>query len=147
MTDGSITLGGYTFQDFEIPEEVSFGGKQQLKIQEMVGGQRYVDAMGPCPGDITWKGRFRGAGAIGNAQMINAMRISGAAVPLMWLGIFYLVVIEDFQPRTEKYYEVPYTIKLVVVDDPIQDAVGGLTSSLDSLVGGDLGAALSITGL
>ena len=145
MTDGVVSLGGYVFQNFEIPEEISFGGKQQIKVHEMVGGQRTVDAMGPCPGDISWKGRFRGPAAIFNAQSINAMRISGAAVPLLWLGIYYSVIIEDFQPRTERFYEVPYTIKLVVVDDPIQDSSGGLFSSLDSLVGGDLSAAFSIT--
>lgn len=147
MTDGVVSLGGYVFQDFEIPEEISFGGKQSIKVHDMVGGQRFVDAMGPCPGMISWKGRFRGPSAILNAQAINAIRISGAAVPLMWLGIYYSVVIEEFEARTEKFYEVPYTIKLTVVDDPIQDAIGGLTSSLDSLVGGDLSAASSITSL
>lgn len=147
MTDGFVSLGGYVFQDFEIPEEISFGGDQKLKVHEMVGGQRTVDAMGPSPGDISWRGRFRGPGAIGNAQSINAMRIAGAAVPLMWLGIYYSVTIERFEAKTEKFYEVPYTIKLIVVDDPIQDSVGGLVSSLDSLVGGDLSAASSITSL
>jgi len=145
MTDGVVSLGGYVFQDFETPEDISFGGNHQIKVHEMIGGQRFVDAMGPSPGDISWKGRFRGQGAIANAQAINAMRIAGAAVPLMWLGIYYSVIITNFQPRTEKLFEVPYTIKLTVVDDPIQDGVGGLLSSLDSLVGGDLSAALSIT--
>lgn len=146
MTDGVVSLGGYVFQDFEIPEEISFGGKQQIKIHEMIGGQRFVDAMGPCPGDIRWKGRFRGPDAVLNAQSVDAMRIAGAAIPLMWLGIYYSVIIEEFDPRTEHFYEVPYTMRLVVVDDPKQDG-GGLLSSLDSLVGGDLSAALSITSL
>ena len=141
MTDGVVVLGGYVFQDFEIPEEINWGGKQQLKIHDMVGGSRTVDAMGPSPIDISWKGRFRGSNAISNARMIDAMRASGAQVELQWLGLIYMVVIESFEPRTEKYYEVPYTIKCVVVDDPFADLAGGLTSSLDSMVNGDLSSA------
>ncbi len=68
------------------------------------------------------------------------MRIAGAAVQLSWLGIFYTVLISEFKAETEKFYEVPYSITCVVVDDPSADNAGA-SASLDSLVGGDLSTA------
>jgi len=143
MSDGLVILGGFVFQGHEIPDKIPFGGKQINKVHELVGGQRVVDAMGPSPDDISWSGRFRGADAIGRAQAVDAMRIAGAAVELSWLGLFYTVLISEFKANTEKFYEVPYTITCVVVDDPSADGDGSL-ASLDSLVGGDLSTAGAI---
>ncbi|HYA07480.1 MAG TPA: hypothetical protein VEF90_16465 [Xanthobacteraceae bacterium] len=143
MSDGLVILGGFVFLDHEIPDKIPFGGKQAHKIHEMVGDQRVVDAMGPSPDNISWSGRFRGAEAIARAQTLDAMRIAGAAVQLSWLGLFYTVLIVDFRGETEKFYEVPYTITCVVVDDPSADD-GGVVASLDSLVGGDLSTAAGI---
>lgn len=137
MTDGPVILGGVVFQDFEIPAKINLGGKQRLKKHEIVGNTRVVDAMGPEPADKKWTGRFRGADAIARAQAVDAMRISGQQVSLTWLGLYYTVVVEDFQADTEKRFEVPYSITVCVVDDPAQDG-GGASGSLDSLAGGDL---------
>ena len=144
MTDGNVVLGGFVFQDHEIPNKMPFGGKQAHKIQDMIGGTRNVDAMGPNPIDlIEWSGRFRGSAAIQRAQLIDQMRQSGAEQQLSWLGVFYMVLIVDFVANTEKYYEVPYTIKCVVTEDPTQ-SISGIVSSLDSLVGSDLATAIGI---
>lgn len=142
MSDGQVILGGFVFRDFEIPKSISLGGKQSVKVHEMVGGQRVVDAMGPSPSDKTWTGRFRGGDAVARAQALDAMRIAGEAIGLSWLGIYYTVIISEFKADTEKYYEVPYSITCVVVDDPSQDDEG-ITESLDSLVGVDLASATS----
>lgn len=143
MSDGLVILGGFVFLDHEIPNKIPFGGKQAHKVHEFVGGQRVVDAMGPSPDDKKWSGRFRGASAIARAQTLDAMRIAGAAVELSWLGLFFTVLITEFNADTEKFYEVPYTITCVVVDDPAASA-GAAPSSLDSLVGGDLASAYTI---
>lgn len=144
MTDGLVILGGVVFQDHEIPATINIGGKQRLKVHNIVGNTRVVDAMGPDPDDKKWSGRFRGASAIGRAQAVDAMRISGAQVSLSWLGLFYTVVVKEFRADTEKYYEVPYQITVTVVDDPGQDGSGGGGGSLDSLVGDDFSMVGSI---
>lgn len=138
-----VVLGGIVFYDQEIPAKMPFGGTQELKVQMMVGGQRKVDAMGADPGDITWTGRFRGALAVLRAQSLDAMRIAGAQLPLTWLGLYYTVVIKKFEAVTEKAFEVPYTITVTVVDDPMQSS-GSPPASLDSLVGGDVATAAAI---
>ena len=68
------------------------------------------------------------------------MRIAGAAVDLTWLGLSYTVLVVEFTANTEKFYEVPYSITCVTVDDPAQDG-SGANSSLDSLVDGDSATA------
>ena len=143
MTDGNVVLGGVVFQGFEVPREINFGGQQAHRVHDIIGGERVVDAMGPSASDISWAGRFRGADAIQRAQQIDQMRISGAQQQLTWLGVFYTVLVVAFNALTEKYYEVPYTIKCVVVNDPTQ-GVSGISASLDSLVGGDLSTAEGI---
>lgn len=143
MADGSVVLGGFVFFDHEIPNTLPFGGTQEYKKQVMVGGQTVVNAMGPNPDDISWSGRFRGAAAILRAEAVKAMMDAGAQVTLTWLGISRTVLITKFSPTTDKFYEVPYRITCCVVDDPSAQ-IGGLVSSLDSLVGGDLAAAIGI---
>lgn len=144
MADTLVILGGIVFTDHAIPNKINFGGKQRKKTNTLMGGQRVVDAMGPEANDIKWEGRFRGAAALDIAQTIDGMRIAGAQVEFSVFGLFYTVLIEEFTFTPEKYFEVPYTITLHVVDDPSQ-GIAGLISSLDSLVGGDLTSANTIS--
>jgi len=140
MTDTDIILGGIPFYGHAVPNKINFGGKQKVTTQTLIGGQRVVDAMGAEPDDIKWSGRFRGADAIDNAVALDQMRKSGAAVPLTWFGFYFTVVVTSFTAETEKFYEVPYNITCLVVDDP-SNALEAVLSSLDSLVGGDLTSA------
>lgn len=144
MTDTPVVLGGVAFQGFEVPNKLPFGGEQDYKVHDEIGNIRVVDAMGPRPGDKSWTGRFRGADAIARAQALDAMRIAGAAVDLSWFGLFYTVLITKFTAETEKFYEVPYSITVCVVDDPAQDGGSLAPASIDSLVGSDLGILQSI---
>ena len=143
MADTLVILGGVVFDGYAIPEKIPFGGKQNLKIHELIGGQRVVDALGASPDEITFTGKFRGPGAIANAQALDAMRIAGSPVSLTWLGLNYLVVVHKFGAKTEKFYEVPYTVTCAVVQDP-QQVIAGAISSLTALVGGDMTSALAI---
>lgn len=144
MTDTPVVLGGVAFQGFEVPNKLPFGGEQDYKAHDEIGNIRVVDAMGPRPGDKSWQGRFRGADAIERAQAIDAMRIAGAAVELSWFGLFYTVLITKFTAETEKFYEVPYSITVCVVDDPSQDGAALGPTSLDALIGSDLSVLQNI---
>lgn len=143
MADTLVILGGIVFTDYAIPEKISFGGKQNLKVHELIGGLRQVDALGASPDEIMFRGKFRGPGALANAQAIDAMRIAGLPVPLTWLGLNYLVIVAKFGAETEKFYEVPYTVTCTVVTDP-QQVVGAIASSLTALVSGDMSSTMAI---
>ncbi|MBM7045448.1 hypothetical protein [Rhizobium lusitanum] len=140
-----LVLGGITFQDFEIPERINFGGKQDVAKHKLIGGNRVVDAMGPDPDDVTWSGRFRGPNAMERAQAFDAMRSAGSQVTLSYMSTFLVVVITDFKANPERFYEIPYKITCVVVSDLINDALGAVIDGLDTIVGNALTVAASFT--
>jgi hypothetical protein len=135
-----ITLGGFTFEGFGIPERVPLGGEQRKQTHELLGGARVVDAMGPSEADITWSGRFQGPDALDNAHGIDALRIAGLAVPLVIDTEFRTVLITSFPWVYERFYQVLYTITCHVVVQPITPS-GGL--SLDVAIALDLASAVA----
>lgn len=146
MPDTTLTLGGYAFRDFAVPPKISYGGKQRLQVHKIIGAGRVIDALGPEPDPIKWEGRFRGAGANAQSQALNAMRASGAQLPLTWGGNFYMVVISHYEASYERFYEVTYRIECTVITDPA-DGAGGVLGSLTSLIQADLGAMGTLGGL
>lgn len=142
----SLTLGGFTFRDFEIPDKLHFGGRQHLGIHELVGGDRVIDRMGPRPEPITWKGRLRGRNASSRARSLDNMRASGAEVVVSWGSFAYLVTVSEFKADYQQSYEIPYHIELTVITDPAAGAFGAL-ATLTQLVASDVASLVSLGGL
>ncbi len=140
-----LVLGGITFQDFEIPERINFGGRQHAVVHKLMGGNRVVDAMGPDPDDVRWSGRFRGPNAMERAQALDAMRAAGAQVSLSYMSTYLTVLITEFRADPERVYEVPYKITCLVVSDLVNDALGAIVDSLDTIVSNALTVAASFT--
>ena len=59
-----LLLGPIAFTDYSPPECMPFGGRQQMAVHKLIGGQRVIDTLGPDDEDIQWSGRFFGAGAL-----------------------------------------------------------------------------------
>lgn len=138
-----LTLGPVTFERYEIPERINFGGQQDLKKHKLLGGARVVDALGPDEHPIKWAGRFQGSNAMARARQLDALRMTGARIPLTWGAFFYFVVISDFVGNYEAFYQIPYTIECVVTDQPGVGFDFGSTS-LDALVASDLGTVAAL---
>lgn len=137
----ALTLGGFTFEDFEIPERIPLGGAQKKTTHELLGGARVVDAMGPAERDITWSGRFQSDDAWERAQAIDQLRIQGLALPLVIDNEFRIVIITDFAPVYERAYQAPYSITVHVVVQPITP--DGSISLIAALLS-DLASAVSL---
>lgn len=144
MPGSSVSLGGITLTGHEVPSKIPFGGKHKLAKHVLVGGRRITDAMGPDDCEIRWEGRFRGANALRRARALDDMRRRGAQVPLSWGGLYFLVVIEEFEADYQRSFDLPYRISLYVIDDGA--GTGDVGAGLDALVGGDLGVALGLVG-
>ncbi|WP_298286585.1 hypothetical protein [Acidocella sp.] len=139
----AISLGGVTFRDMEVPEAVLFGGRQDVNVQHLIGGARYVQALGTDDGKIVFSGIFYGGDAIERAQALDLARAQGLALPLAWAGFFYTVIVEQFVAEYRKPTLIPFTISCVVTDDPVADAVGGV-GGIATLVGEDLASAAGL---
>jgi len=112
-----LTLGNITFQNFEVPESINFGGDQMLSVKRMVGGKREVQAMGRDDSDITWTGLFQGESANFRASYLDGQRVAGKPLPLFWSMYNYMVVIKNFHADFKRFYWIPYTITCTVVQD------------------------------
>ncbi len=115
MSDTTITLGGFTFRDLEIPSQINFGGDHKLVVHELVGGQRIIDAMGRMDTNISWEGLITGPDSIDRALQLESYRTSGQTVTLSWFSLSYEVVVEKFIAYTEKFYQVKYQIECKTV--------------------------------
>ena len=139
MTD-FLLLGPVTFESFELPPRIGFGGAQRLAIHRLPGGARVIDAMGRDDAEIAWSGTFAGPDAADRARLLDLMRAQGAVLALAWDAFAYLVLIARFAAEYERPNWVPYRIACTVLQDQTQPAVAA-AAPLAALLAGDLGAA------
>jgi hypothetical protein len=128
----AVTLGGFAFSFFEIPEEIPFSGAKHLMMHHLIGGDRVFDDMGDNPDPVEWTGVFLGGSAAARARQLDAMKQAGGQYLLTWGSFARRVVIRHFKPRYHFEYRVSYSICVEVV--PSQAAAGG---SIADLIAGD----------
>lgn len=146
MTDTTVVLDGFTFRDMEVPDSINFGGEQSLSIHRYIGrAKKDVDAMGADDDPLVWSGRFRGADALDRAKALDAKRKAGREIKLTWGQMAFTVIIASFKGDYERFYEVPYQIRLEVIsDDTNPDAEAG-DIGVDEMVLSDMLSAADLT--
>jgi hypothetical protein len=128
----------------EIPEKISFGGKQRVAVQNLIGGGRVVNVLGIDNSDIKFSGMFTGGDAASRAELVDGLRESGVPVPLSWGGFYYTVIVRQFLAEYRKQNLIPFSIVCVVADQ-VSSAVSVVASAAD-LVAADLTTAVSFCG-
>lgn len=139
--DTVLKLGDFTFQDMEIPEQISFGGTQITADHFLVGGARVVDSMGAKERDIEWKGLSRGATAVDRMEYMDFLRGQGKAQKLSWGRLSYLVIIDDFIPVYERFYQIPYTIRCKVIQNLSKPVTSSPNAGIDTALSQDASIA------
>jgi len=117
MADSTLKLGDFEFQHAEIPEGIPAGGNQMIHLNKFIGGKRKVLAMGRDDDDITWNGIFFGSEASNRFKALDYLRTAGNLLTLAYLDFRYSVIIKSFTGTINKYYKIPYTITLTVIED------------------------------
>ena len=117
MPDIVLALGPVTFQDFEVPSGINFGGAQRLAVHRLPGGARIIDAMGRDDAQITFSGVFSGPNASWRARSLDELRSAGAVLPITWDAFFLSVIISDFQADYQNGWWIPYSITCIVLRD------------------------------
>jgi len=143
MSNIVLTLGGVTFQDFEVPEKIALGSTQRVAVHELIGGGQVVDALGDAMGKISLAGVFSGADAAARAQILDGATALGAQLPMLWDSFFYTVIIETFRAEYEKPWWIPFWLVCQIVFDPVA-AVTDAVSSLTDLIAGDVASAVAL---
>ncbi|MDE8348939.1 MAG: hypothetical protein POG74_05565 [Acidocella sp.] len=140
MSETSLFLGGIIFRDFEVPEQLVFGGAQRVVAHELIGGGRAVDILGEQPTQISFSGVMSGINAIDRAQELDAARIAGNTINLGWQSFVYNVVITELRLNYEKSWWIPFEVRCIVVSEPTVLGYNTVTPLLN-LIGGDLNSA------
>lgn len=143
MPDLTLKLGTFGFRNasLEMPEFIAGGGEQVLITHQLVGGDRIVDAMGRSDAPLEWAGRFMGPDAAQRSFTLDAMRIAGQQLLLTWGRYRYNVVIHSFIFNTERFYNVPYRIRCLVVQDLANPTLRNPADSIDSAIRNSAGSA------
>lgn len=148
MSDITLVLGDFTFQEMEIPESIPFGGDQRLSIKKLVGGTRVIDAMGVDQRAIEWSGIFfptqDGRSALDRAEDVLSMMIVGQPVTLSWDRIYLMVYIRSFEPDY-RFARIPYRIICEVLADLTLPDDARAEQDADDLINGDLDSANTLT--
>lgn len=142
-----LTLGGYTFTGFGVPERINGGGKHQFVEHKLIGGVRIFDAMGADDDPIQFKGRFRnadGVDAMAQAKLLDAMRAAGKPMQLYYYNVSCVVVIKRFTWSFERFFEVPYTVELEVVTSATQGN-GQASTTQDGAINSDIALSATLT--
>lgn len=113
---GVVTLGPFTFQDTEVPEQMPYGGQQRLAVQKMIGGDRQINTLGLDKDDIKWSGIMRSSDRESRAKQLQSMMASGKTFSLAWGHEHEQVVISSFQPVVEAFW-ISYTITCCVAPE------------------------------
>lgn len=146
MSDFTLYLDSVAFQEFEIPDSIKAGGAQALFKHKYPGGVRTIDTMGPDDDDITWSGVFMDGAAQDRCRQLDTMRRQGQPVVVTWASYQYLVVIADFKFDFRRFWEIPYSITLAVIQDetyPFQSA----SQDIDSQTVSDASSAVDDAGV
>lgn len=133
----TVSLGGFVFEDFEVPEEMNFGGAQELKVHRFVGGRKKIDSMGADEDPVEWRGRFRGPQAMTRARALDAMRKAGKAHRLTWGELAFTVKIARFAADYQNAREIPYRIVCEVETDDASPITTGGQIGATQMIGGD----------
>jgi hypothetical protein len=148
MATDTLILGGIQFDEWSTPHDIHLGGAQAMAIHKLPGGSRVIDTLGPDDDDYPWSGTIYGPNAIEIVRALDAMRISGVPVPLIWGGNFWTVIVSHFSAKPERYPQLwHYDITVVVAVNTMSGALGAITQGIDQLLGADMATAMSLVGL
>jgi hypothetical protein len=146
MSTVMLTLGPVTFENFEIPSCVAFGGGQRLAIHRLAGGGRIIDTLGRDDEDIRFEGIFSGADATLRARTLDELRASGQVSPLTWDVFFYRVIVRQFEAYYQNSYWIPYRLACTVLRDEASLPVKAVMSLATDVIA-DVASAAGFSGV
>lgn len=115
----TVTLGDFTFKNFELPASLPFGGSQSTSVKKLPGGKRIIDVMGRDDVDISWSGMFKGINSHERAKYLDFLRNQGKPLIFTYSSFRYNVIIKTFLSEFKETY-INYNITLEVIEDLTQ---------------------------
>ena len=147
MATDFLVLGGIVFDDWSTPSRMPFGGAQAMAVHKLPGGSRVVDTLGPDESDIRFTGVMYDDNAYGVSETLDALRLSGTQVPLIFAGRFYQVLVAHVKVDIKRFPQlVAYDVTCLVTQNQMAGNLSSIVSTVTGLVSADLSSALSVAG-
>ncbi len=141
MTTDTLILGGFSLDGFAAPQVMVGGGRHAMAVHKLPGGSRVIDLLGPDDAEIPIVGQLYAENAYSTCLALDALRASGARVPLIWGGQFKTVIVADFHYIVHRYPNwCDYSITCVVASNPAQGALGAIASTVGGMIAADISA-------
>ena len=148
MATDFLVLGPIVFDDWSTPSHMPFGGRHEMAVHRLPGGARVVDTLGPDEADIHFRGVMFENNAIGVAETLDALRLNGTQVPLLFAGRFYQVIVAHTKVDIQRFPQlVSYHVSCLVVQNTMAGNLNKVVSTTTQLVSADLATALAISGI
>lgn len=146
MATDFLVLGGIVFDDWSTPSNMPYGGHQAMAVHKLPGGARVVDTLGPDEADIRFTGIMYDDNAYGVSETLDALRLSGTQVPLMFAGRFYQVIVARTKVDIKRFPQLmAYDVTCLVVQNQMAGNLNATPSTTTQLVSADLATATSIS--
>lgn len=112
-----VRLGELLFNASEVPEIINGGGNQMIARNQLIGGIRVDQCLGPDDDDIKFSGLFRGILALVRVRYLENLRRTGEEVDFTYSFFSYRVIVKSFHWSLKMVYQTYYDITLEVVKD------------------------------
>lgn len=137
----TITIGTVVLDAFEVPQKVTYGGRQRLVTHHLADGRRLIDVMGPEELDVRFKGTATGPSALERVRRLDRMRSEGERTVLRWSGLRFPVIVREVALEYRSDNWIDYELSCAILDSndapvasDLQPTVDGVSQTIDGFV-------------
>ncbi len=147
MSTPLLTLGTFSFDGFELPQQIRLESNQRLAVHHLGSGLSTIDCLGEDCEIVSFRGTFSGTNVAERIRSIDFLRVQGRPLRLAWGSQALLVLIYKFDLNYSSTLWVPYELSCLVVrssNPSVLNELDTLFTSAATQVGDVLGLLQSI---
>jgi hypothetical protein len=115
IANSLLSLGTFSFEGLESPEQIHLKTKQRIAIHRLGSGLSIADCLGEDCETASFRGIFSGASAVDRISSLDYLRIQGMPLTLTWGSQALSVIIQEFELDYSSDLWIPYKLSCYVV--------------------------------
>jgi len=110
-----LTLGSFSFEGLESPEQIQLKTRQRLAVHHLGSGLSEIEYLGNDYETVSFRGIFCGANAADRIRSIDYFRVQGIPLVLSWTSMALSVVIRQFELDYSSDRWIRYSLSCYIV--------------------------------
>ena len=115
MSTPLLTLGTFSFEGFEVAQQIRLKANQRLAVHYLGSGLSTIDCLGEDCESLAFGGTFSGSNVAERIRSIDFLRVQGQPLRLAWGSQALFVLIHKFDLDYSSTLWVPYELTCLVV--------------------------------